>query len=144
MVIDHLGIAVKSLEDGIQHWEKLFGYHQDTEIIVNTRQQTKVVFLTKENSLSIKLVEPTSQSSPLCDFVRRGGGFHHIGFKCDNLNDELGRLKEYDLKDLRIMTLPEPGEAFENELLAFIVTKQKLNIELIDTDKRTGQMDENV
>ena len=32
MIIDHVGIAVKFLEDGIQHWEKLFGYQQIVDL----------------------------------------------------------------------------------------------------------------
>ena len=54
MVIDHLGIVVKSIEQSIEHWEKVFGYEQMTEIVINTRQKVKVVFLTKENSTQIK------------------------------------------------------------------------------------------
>ena len=59
MVIDHIGIVVKSIEEGISYWKKVFGYRQMTEIVINTRQKVNVVFLTKENSLLIKLIEPT-------------------------------------------------------------------------------------
>jgi len=37
MIIDHIGIAVKSSEEGIKHWEKVFGYRQMTEVVTNTR-----------------------------------------------------------------------------------------------------------
>ena len=56
---------------------------------------------------------------------------HHICFKCDNLDSELERLKELGL---RILTWPQPGEAFENENIAFIFAKHGLNIELIESD----------
>ena len=131
MVIDHLGIAVKSIEKGIEHWEKVFGYKQMTEMVINTRQKVKVVFLKKENSTTIKLIEPTDKSSPVYTHAQRGGGMHHICFKCDNLDSELERLKELGL---RILTWPQPGEAFENENIAFIFAKHGLNIELIETD----------
>ena len=48
-----------------------------------------------------------------------------------------------ELKDegFRILAGPEPGEAFNNEDIAFIYATQGLNIELIDTDKRAEKID---
>lgn len=74
MIIDHLGIVVKSLSKGILHWEKVFGYSQYTSIVENTRQKVKVVFLRKENSLPVKLVEPVGEDSSVYRFSRQGGG----------------------------------------------------------------------
>jgi methylmalonyl-CoA/ethylmalonyl-CoA epimerase len=135
MIIDHIGIAVNSLETGIEHWEKVFGYKQLTEIIINTRQMVRVVFLAKNNSLTVKLIEPTDTSSPISTFVKKGGGLHHLCFKCSNIEGEIERLKGLGL---RVLVGPQPGEAFENEDIAFIFARQGLNIELIDTEKRAG------
>ena len=77
MVIDHIGIVVKSIEKGIEHWETIFGYTQMTEIVVNSRQRVKVVFLMKENSAQIKLIEPTDKSSPIYELAQSGSGLHH-------------------------------------------------------------------
>jgi methylmalonyl-CoA/ethylmalonyl-CoA epimerase len=135
MNIDHIGIVVKNIEDGIKHWHRIFNYKQLTKIIVNTRQKIKVVFLEKENSMTIKLIEPIDKSSPVFAFAKRGGGLHHLCFKCDNLNTELARVESHGL---RVIVPPQPGEAFDNEDIAFIFAKMGLNIELIDTDKKTG------
>ena len=135
MVIDHVGIAVKSLEAGIEHWKNVFGYQQMTEIITNTRQKVKVVFLSKKDTLAVKLVEPTDSSSPVYKFAQRGGGLHHLCFKCNKVEKELERLKTLGL---RVLAEPEPGEAFENEKISFVYAEQGLNIEIIDTGKRAG------
>ena len=137
MVIDHIGIAVKSMEKAVEHWEKVFGYKQMTEMVVNTRQKVKVVFMTKTDSLPIKLIEPTDESSPIYRFAMKGGGLHHLCFKCDKLDDGLKRLGDMGLKTL---VPPQPGEAFENEDIAFVFAGQGLNIELIDTDKRANKL----
>lgn len=137
MVIDHIGIVVKSIEEGISHWENVFSYKQMTEIVINTRQKVKVVFLTKKDSLQIKLIEPVDDTSPVFLFAKKGGGLHHICFKCDDVAKQLDLLKE---KQLRILTPPQPGEAFENEKIAFLFAKHGLNIELIDTDKRANRL----
>ena len=133
MKIDHIGIVVKSLEESISHWEKVFGYIQHTKIVINTRQKVKVVFLNKDNSLPVKLLEPVGPDSPVYRFAKKGGGLHHLCFKCDHLETEINNLKAMGLK---ILLPPEPGEAFDGENIAFVYAKHGLNIELIDTDKR--------
>jgi methylmalonyl-CoA/ethylmalonyl-CoA epimerase len=125
MVIDHLGIVVKSIEDGVRLWGDMFGYHRVTEVTINTRQKVKVVFLQKQNSIDIKLNEPTSDSSPISTLARRGGGLHHVCFRCDDLSNELARLNALGG---RTLSPPEPGEAFEDENIAFVFVGQGLNM----------------
>ncbi|HBZ19823.1 MAG TPA: hypothetical protein DEO60_01730 [Bacteroidales bacterium] len=133
MVIDHICIAVKEIEEGIGYWERVFGYKQMTGIVVNSLQKVKVAFLKKEDSLTIKIIEPLIENVSLVNFVSRGGGFHHICFKCDNINEGLKELKE---KGLITLVPPQPGEAFNNHNIAFLLARYGLNIELIDTDER--------
>jgi methylmalonyl-CoA/ethylmalonyl-CoA epimerase len=139
MVIDHICIAVNDIEDGIAYWEKVFGYNQMTGIVVNSLQKVKVAFLKKENSLTIKIIEPLKENLSLVNFVSRGGGFHHICFRCDNINDGLKELKE---KGLITLVPPQPGEAFNNHDIAFLLARYGLNIELIDTDERAEMIGE--
>ncbi len=138
MNIDHIGIVVKSLEAGIRHWEEVFGYSRMTEPVLNTRQKVRVVFLCKKDSLPVKLIEPADETSVVYALAQRGGGLHHICFKCDDITTELDRLKSHRL---RLLAGPQPGEAFENEDIAFLFAKQGLNIELIETDRRASRID---
>ena len=138
MIIDHIGIRVNSIEEGIKHWEKIFNYKQMTEVVFNSRQNVKVVFMFKENSLLVKLFEPLSKNTLNNSSLQRGEGLHHICFKCNNLNIEIDRLKKLGL---RTIAQPQPGEAFENENIAFLYGKQGLNIELIETDKKANLID---
>jgi len=135
MIVDHIGIVVKSLDEGIKQWEELFGYSRATETILNLRQKVKVVFMAKANSITVKLVEPSGSDSPVFHFAQKGGGLHHLCFRCNNLETEISELEE---KGARCLVPPEPGEAFENKKIAFIIVENNLNIELIDTDKKTG------
>jgi methylmalonyl-CoA/ethylmalonyl-CoA epimerase len=131
--IDHIGIVVNRLEEGIEHWQSVFGYEQMTEIVINTRQKVRVVFLHKKPSVDIKLIEPTEESSPVFNYAQKGGGLHHLCFRCGDLNSQLEQLQKLGL---RVIAAPQPGEAFENEKIAFVFARNGLNIELIDTDKR--------
>ena len=137
MIIDHIGIAVKSIDKGIAHWQEVFGYKQATEVVVNSRQRVRVVFMEKEDSLTVKLISPSDEESSLHKFLAKGEGLHHLCFKCDNLE---GGLSDLMGKGLRVVAAPQPGEAFANENIAFLYGKMGLNIELIDTDKRAGRI----
>lgn len=135
MKLDHIGIVVRSLKGGIQQWEDLFGYKKATDIVLNTRQKVRVVFLAKEGSITVKLIEPSCKESPIFLFARKGGGLHHLCFRCNDMEKQISLLRD---KGARCIVPPEPGEAFENNEIAFILAGNNLNIELIDTDKKKG------
>lgn len=111
----------------------LFGYERAGEAVTNTRQDVRVLFLKKAGSLPIKLIEPASDQSPLWDFVRKGGGLHHVCFKADDVTEAVTGLTA---KGARLLAGPQPGEAFDNELIAFVYAGFGLNVEIIDTDRR--------
>ncbi|MFN0130767.1 MAG: VOC family protein [Verrucomicrobiales bacterium] len=135
MIIDHIALVVRSLEPAIEHWSRVFGYSPMTEPVVNTRQRVRVVFLKKENSLTVKLVEPTDASSPVHAMALRGGGLHHLCFQCKDLESEISRL---EAEGLRVLTPSQPGEAFENQPIAFVYAGHGLNVEIIDTSKKSN------
>lgn len=138
MVIDHIGIVVSSLEQGIRQWQELFEYRKNSDIVVNTRQKVRVVFLSKKGSLTVKLMEPSEPDSPLSRFARRGGGLHHLCFRCDSLKIQIPVLKT---KGVAFIAPAQPGEAFNNNDIAFFLAKNNLNVELIDTTEKQGWVD---
>ena len=135
MKIDHICFAVKNLGEGIAYWENVFGYRQMTEVVQNSLQKVKVVFLCKEESALVKLIEPVEGNQSLINFVNRGGGFHHLCFRVDNMETQLSELKE---KGLLMLVPPQPGEAFNNHDIAFMLARYGLKVELIDTEEKSG------
>lgn len=133
MVIDHISFAVKDLEEGIRYWNRVFGYRQLTGVVANSLQKVKVVFLCKEDSINVKLIEPAEDNQSLQNFVNRGGGFHHICFRCDDIRSTM---QDLNAKGLITLVAPQPGEAFNNHSIAFLLGKYGMNIELIDTDEK--------
>ncbi len=137
MKIDHICFAVKNLGEGIAYWEDVFGYRQMTEVVQNSLQKVKVVFLSKEDSVLVKLIEPVEGNQSLINFVNRGGGFHHLCFRVEDMEGQLEKLKG---KGLLKLVPPQPGEAFNNHDIAFLLARYGLNIELIDTDEKAGRL----
>jgi methylmalonyl-CoA/ethylmalonyl-CoA epimerase len=135
MVIDHIGIVVRSIEHGIQQWQTMFGYRLCSKIVTNSRQRVRVAFLSKQGSLTIKLLEPLDGSSPASALAAKGGGLHHICFRCAGLKSEIPVLQA---KGARLLVAPQPGEAFNDREIAFLFAGNNLNIELIDTTEKAG------
>ncbi len=137
MILDHVAIGVRSIDEAVKRFESVLGYRRATEVVVNTRQRVEVTFLEKSGSLPLKLIAPSGPDSPLRAFVARGGGLHHLCFRCESMDAELVRLRELGV---RLLQGPEPGEAFENEKIAFVYAGDGLNLELIDTDRRAARI----
>ncbi len=137
MQIDHIAVAVRSIDAAAERLSALLGYVRKTTKVTNTRQKVNVVFLSKEASLDIKLIEPSDAESPLWDFVRKGGGLHHLCFKVPDVTAACADLAG---KGARVIAQPAPGEAFDDHLIAFLYVGLGLNVEVIDTDDRRGTL----
>ena len=133
MVIDHICFAVRNIPEAVDYWNDAFGYQKMTETVLNSLQKVKVTFLKKEGSITVKLIEPTEGNTSLQNFVNREGGFHHVCFRCSDMDE---KLKELTGKGLRLLVAPQPGEAFNNNNIAFLMARYNMNIELIDTDEK--------
>jgi methylmalonyl-CoA epimerase len=139
MLIDHICLAVKSLNSSTKRICEILGYHEKTTPVKNTVQDVNVQFLAKEGSLDLKLIEPASKDSPLINFLRtRGEGLHHVCFKEDDLNKALGHIQQ---KGARVTAEPIPGETLDEDFIASAYVAGGLNIEIIDTDKRRNLID---
>ena len=133
MHIDHVCVAVRSIESALPRLCGILGFSTRTGKVTNTRQQVNVQFLSRPGSIDIKLIEPSGESSPLWQFLKRGEGLHHLCFRTDDVSRSLSALEG---KGMRVLAAPAPGEAFDDGLIAFGYAGAGLNVELIDTDAR--------
>ena len=89
--IEHIGIAVKSLNDAIPFYEEKLGLscYAIEEV---SDQKVKTAFF-KVGQTKLELLEPTSPDSPIAKFIeKRGEGIHHIAFAVDNIDEKLEQL----------------------------------------------------
>ena len=116
--IEHIGIAVKSLQEGVPLYESLLNCSAYKEEFVETEQVKTVFFQTGPNK--IELLEGTSPDSPITRFVeRRGPGIHHIAFEVNDILSEMKRLRE---AGFRILS-EKPKRGADNKLVCFIHPK---------------------
>lgn len=91
--IEHLGIAVKSIQESLKVYETLLGTACYKEEIVES-EGVKTAFLRVGES-KIELLEATNPDSPIAKFLeKRGSGFHHVAFEVDTIDEELERLRQ--------------------------------------------------
>jgi methylmalonyl-CoA/ethylmalonyl-CoA epimerase len=103
-VLDHIGIAVRSIEDAKIY--RALGLDIDHVETVGT-QSVKTAFLSVGDS-NVELLEPTSADSPVGRFIeKRGEGIHHICFRVDDIDEHLERLKKEGFR--LINEAPVPG-----------------------------------
>ena len=116
--IEHIGIAVKSLETSNLLFEKLFGtppYKQ--EEVVSEGVKTSF-FLNGPNK--VELLEATNPESPIAKFLeKKGEGIHHIAFDVEDIALEIARLKAEGFVVLN--EIPKKGA--DNKLVAFLHPK---------------------
>ena len=95
--IEHIGIAVKNLEESIAYYENILGL-KCYSIEEVKEQKVKTAFF-KVGQTKLELLEPTSDDSPVAKFIeKRGEGVHHIAFAVDNLQEKLDTLSEKGIK----------------------------------------------
>lgn len=108
LTIDHLGIAVRNLDEASAPY-RLLGIEQIGEDEVVASQYVKVRALKVGESL-LELLEPTSPDSPIATFIeKRGEGLHHVAFRVQNLEAEIQRLLKEDAQFIN--TEPRAGRA---------------------------------
>lgn len=91
--IDHIGIAVKSIDSALCFYEKGLNIKcSNTEYI--KKQGVRVAFLPIGDS-EIELLEPLNESGAVFKFIeKRGEGIHHIAFGVQSIDEEIKRLKD--------------------------------------------------
>jgi len=92
--IDHIGIAVQSINNALKFFEDALGMKLD-HIASEEGGRTQVAFMPVGSS-DVELVEPQDAESGLGKFLaKRGEGIHHICFEVDDIQTALARLKEH-------------------------------------------------
>ena len=116
--IEHIGIAVKNLEESNKLFAKLLGFsHYKIEDVELEKVKTSF-FKTGESKL--ELLEATSPESAIFKFVeKRGEGLHHIAFAVNDIRAEMKRLKEAGF----ILLSDEPRKGADNKLVCFLHPK---------------------
>lgn len=116
--INHIGIAVRNLENSIPLYRDQLGMElEGTEEVAE--QKVRVAFL-KIGESRIELLEPTAADSPVAKFLEKNGeGIHHLAYEVEDIEAALAELKQ---KEVRLID-EKPRHGAHGSLIAFLHPK---------------------
>ena len=116
--IEHIGIAVKNLEEANKTYAALFGKESYKQEGVESEGVITSFFEVGPNK--IELLEGTNEDSPISRFIaKRGEGIHHIAFDVEDIEAEIKRLQSEGFRLLN----EQPKFGADNKLVAFLHPK---------------------
>jgi methylmalonyl-CoA epimerase len=115
MKLDHIGIAVKDLEESMKLYGELLGFKVSPPEEIPDRQ-VRISFV-DVGGANVELLVPTSPESAIAKFLeKRGPGIHHLCYRVDDVNAKLEELKKAGVR--LIDEKARPGA--HNTMVAFI------------------------
>lgn len=121
--IEHLGVAVKSLDEAIPYWENVLGLKcYAIEEVADQKVRTAFFML---GQTKIELLEPTSEDSTIAKYIEnRGVGIHHMALACENIEEQLA---DAEAKGIRLID-KTPRKGAEGLTIAFLHPKSTQGI----------------
>lgn len=116
--IEHIGIAVRSIEEQLPYYEGVLGLKcYNIETVED--QKVKTAFF-KVGQTKLELLEPTSEDSTIAKFIeKKGEGIHHIAFATDGVEKAL---REFESKGVKLID-EHPRKGAEGLNIAFLHPK---------------------
>lgn len=130
--IDHIGIAVKNLDESLKFYQDILGLEcTGTEVV--KEQKVKVAFLPIGDS-EVELLQSISEDGPIAKFIeKKGEGIQHIAYRVDNIEKAI---KEMKLKGIRMID-DEPRYGAGGARIAFCHPKSTGGV-LVELSEREG------
>ena len=117
--LHHIGIVVQNINESLGEISNFLSFEATSLPTLVGSQKVNICFL-KTNSVYIELIEPADPDSPIISFVKEGGGFHHLCFEVDNIQQEIDKMVK---NGAHLVVAPVKG--FEDRLIAFLMLNMK-------------------
>lgn len=116
--VEHIGIAVKNLENSNTLFKKLFGTeHYKIEKVESEGVSTSFFML---GETKIELLEATNPESSIAKFIdKKGEGIHHIAYAVEDIYAEMERLKQEGFELIN----QQPKDGADNKIICFLHPK---------------------
>jgi len=125
--LHHIGIVVENIQKSLGELTKYLDFESTTMPSLVGSQKVNICFL-KTNNVFLELIEPAEENSPISNFIKKGGGFHHLCFEVDDIHLELEKMKKNGAH-----IIVDVVKGFEERLTAFVMLDMKnTNCNLIE------------
>ena len=134
-ILHHLGFAVSSISAVAEEFAASISARWDGEVIHDPIQRVRVAFFSPVDPRNpvFELVEPASEASPVSNFLKKGGGLHHVCYEIDDLESGLGEATGVGLV---VVADPTPAVAFGGRRIAWVCSERRLLVELLERSRK--------
>lgn len=129
MKINHLGIAVKNIEESASMYKNSLGWEKVTDLIYDPGQKVKILFMIDDHKNKYELLEPVGDDSPVINLLQRRISLYHFCYEVQDIKSKIKELKE---NGFFLITGPVEAVAFNYNLIAFLINRDNLIIELVE------------
>ena len=117
--LHHIGIVVQNINESLGEISNFLSFESTSLPTLVGSQKVNICFL-KTSNVYIELIEPADPDSPIISFVKEGGGFHHLCFEVDDIQQEIDKMVK---NGAHLVVAPVKG--FEDRLIAFLMLNMK-------------------
>jgi methylmalonyl-CoA/ethylmalonyl-CoA epimerase len=132
--LHHLGFVVASIAAVAEEFAFSMSASWDGVITHDPIQRVRVAFFDPADRRNpvFELIEPASEVSPVSNFLKNRGGLHHVCYEVDDLESSL---RDARTAGVAIVAAPAPAVAFGERRIAWVCSKTRLLIELLERSR---------
>lgn len=136
MRLHHIGVVVRDVLKSAEAYESLFGLRVVMGPKEDPIQRVNAIFLDLGcgEGVTLELLEPTREDSPISGFLRKGGGLHHLCFEVEDIEGTVAKMRD---KGLRVVCEPVPACGFGGRRIAFVFPVEGILVEFVEA--RSGE-----
>jgi methylmalonyl-CoA/ethylmalonyl-CoA epimerase len=130
--LHHVGFVVADISSQIGGFCQSLNCNWNGEIVHDPIQKVRVAFLNtpRASDAQIELVEPAGSQAPVLRFLQeKGGGLHHLCYEVPGLDAQITEMRA---RGALIVRRPQPAAAFGGRRIAWLLTKERLLVELLE------------
>ena len=128
--IHHIGRVVNNIAEELKYYRSL-GFQCAKSIKIDHYQKVKVGLVDLGQGIFLELLEPHGKTSPIKNFLAKGGSLHHICYRSKNLKETMQYLKKHGT----FLSKPTPS-VFGGKRVLFFYSRRGEIIEFIEDPKR--------
>ena len=132
MKLHHIGKVVKDLDEAVKYHQETFGLQPIGERVIDPIQKVEVVTLDTGygEDLTLELICPISDDSPVNKFLKKGGGLHHLSFEVEDIHQAIA---EFRGKGALILGEVVPSAGHKGIPSVWLYTRSRELVELMES-----------
>ena len=131
MKLHHIGKVVKNLDEAVKYHKETFGLEPIGKRVIDTIQKVEVATLNTGygEALTLELICPISDDSPVNKFLKKGGGLHHLSFEVEDIHQAIAEVRD---KGALILGEVVPSAGHKGIPSVWLYTRSRELIELME------------